>query len=86
MNKAVTRIHNNAEYLMEQYASAAQLLQTAMQEAMPWAVSYATQKRVPRIDQVERLCTQLLAIVIASAPDNKPDNSDFSSRVLPFSQ
>ena len=71
---------------MEQYASAAQLLQTAMQEAMPWAVSYATQKRVPRIDQVERLCTQLLAIVIASAPDNKPDNSDSSSRVLPFSQ
>lgn len=85
MSKAVTRIHNNAEYLMEHYASAAQLLQTAMQEAMPWAVSYATQKRLPRIDQVERLCTQLLAIVIASTPDSKPDNSDSASKVLPFS-
>lgn len=43
-----------------------ELLKTATNEAMIWAVPFYTSKKVPSIEQLERLSCQLLAIVDAS--------------------
>lgn len=33
---------------------------------MPWATALAMNGTVPRVDQLEKLCTQLLALTLAS--------------------
>lgn len=71
-NKVYERIRLNAGHLMETYPTAARLLEDAMQEAMPWAMALAMQKRLPSLAQLERLATQLTAIVAASQVDSSP--------------
>lgn len=68
-NQVMERIESNAKALMGQYPSANQLLQEAIKEAVPWAMPLATQGRVPGLDRIERLATQLVAIILASSPE-----------------
>lgn len=67
-NPVMERIESNAQALIGQYPSANRLLQDAINEAVPWAMPLATQGRIPSLDRIERLATQLIAIVIASSP------------------
>lgn len=75
-DKVYERIRLNADQLMETYPTAARLLEDAMEdamkEAMPWAMALAMQKRLPSLAQLERLATQLIAIVAASQVDSPP--------------
>lgn len=71
-DKVYERIRLNADQLMETYPTAARLLEDAMKEAMPWAMALAMQKRLPSLAQLERLATQLIAIVAASQVDSPP--------------
>lgn len=71
-DKVYERIRLNAAQLMETYPTAARLLEDAMKEAMPWAMALAMQKRLPSLVQLERLATQLIAIVAASQVDSPP--------------
>ena len=59
-------VQANAEQLIEQYDSANRLLNDAMSEAIPWAMALATQKKTPGLPQLERLATQIIAILMAS--------------------
>lgn len=68
MSKAIQRIQKNAEQLMTQYRTAQQLLNEAVKGALPWAGPLAMNGAVPSLAQVERLATQLVAIVMASEP------------------
>lgn len=68
MSKAMQRIQKNAEHLMTQYGTARQLLNEAVKGALPWAGPLAMNGAVPSLAQVERLATQLVAIVMASEP------------------
>lgn len=56
----------------ERASSLGTLLEDAMKEAMPWAMALAMQKRLPSLVQLERLATQLIAIVAASQVDSPP--------------
>lgn len=56
---------------MEQYSSANMLLSDAMKEAMPWAMSLVTSKKTPTLPQLERLATQIVAILMASQKEGK---------------
>lgn len=49
------------------YDTGVHLLNDAMREAMPWATALAMNGTVSRVDQLEKLCTQLLALTLASA-------------------
>lgn len=60
------RVQANAEQLIEQYDSANRLLNDAMSESIPWAMALATQKKTPGLPQLERLATQIIAILLAS--------------------
>ena len=71
-DKVYERIRLNADQLMETYPTATRLLEDAMKEAMPWAMALAMQKRLPSLAQLERLATQLIAIVAASQVDSPP--------------
>lgn len=64
----ISRMQRNAQYLIDNYPSANTLLQAAVKEAVPWAMPLATQGRVPPLPNIERLATQLLAILMASEP------------------
>lgn len=64
--KTIERMQANAEQLIEQYDSANRLLSDAMSEAMPWAMALATQRKTPGLPQLERLATQIIAILMAS--------------------
>lgn len=77
-DKLLSRMTANAEQMMEAYPRADILLRAAMQEAMPWAMALGTKGRTPRLDQLERLGTQILAILLASHPDpaGAPDPLD----------
>lgn len=52
---------------MATYDTGVHLLNDAMREAMPWATALAMNGTVPRVDQLEKLCTQLLAFTLVSA-------------------
>lgn len=53
---------------MDTYDTGVHLLNDAMRgEAMPWATALAMNGTVPRVDQLEKLCTQLLAFTLVSA-------------------
>ena len=66
MSALIDRISMNAEAIMDQYSSANMLLADAMKEAMPWAMSLVTSKKTPTLPQLERLATQIVAILMAS--------------------
>lgn len=66
--KLLQRMEANAESFCEAYPTSAALLQTAMMEAMPWVLAMKTQGQAPNKLQLERLATQILAILMASLP------------------
>lgn len=68
MNQALERIEKNAQALMGQYKTSAQLLNVAVKGAMPWATPLAMDGTVPHLSQIEQLATQLVAIIMASEP------------------
>lgn len=68
--KTPERLIENARRLTQDYDHANQILQTAVKEAMPWAGPLVMQGRVPTIDKIERLCTQCLAILMATYPED----------------
>lgn len=63
------RIQKNAQYLIDHYPKSEALLRAAMQEAMPWAMGLYTKGAIPALPQLERLATQLIAILVASEPE-----------------
>ena len=60
------RIVEQTDRIQEQYPTAMDLLKTATNEAMIWAIPFYTSKKIPNIEALERLACQLLAIVDAS--------------------
>ena len=66
MPDVLERIEKNARRLMETYPTSAALMQTAISEAMSWAVPLKMRGKIPGTDQLERLATQLLAILAAT--------------------
>lgn len=62
------RLEKNACHMEQSYRRANDILNDAVKEAMPWAGQLAMQGQVPPIDRIERLATQLIAILIASEP------------------
>lgn len=75
MNKALQRIEKNAQALMGQYKSSAQLLNVAVKGAMPWAGPLAMSGTIPQLSQIEQLATQLVAIIMASEPQEVPQST-----------
>lgn len=71
-SKLLSRMEKNAQYLIEHYKSANDLLKQAVRDSMPWAMPLAMNNSIPPLPNIERLATQLLAILIASEPDDKP--------------
>ena len=69
MHPALERIEKNAEALQKQYKSANALLKDAVSEAIPWASALGMRGVVPDVPKLERLATQLLAIIMASEPE-----------------
>lgn len=76
------RMAINAEHLMDGYPTAKHLLQSAVKEAMPWAITLHTKGRTPSLDQLERLGTQILAIILASTPSTPPTDSPSTADVV----
>lgn len=68
--KTLERIVENAKRVNNDYAYANQILNTAIKDAMPWAVALATRGVVPSVDKIERLCIQCLAILMATYPED----------------
>lgn len=66
--KLMHRLELGAEQYMEAFPTASALLQQSMMEAMPWVISLKTQGKTPNALQLERLATQILAILMASLP------------------
>lgn len=69
MHPSIDRITKNAKYLIDHHRSARDLLHVAMKEAVPWAMPLVTQGAIPQLPAIERLATQLVAIIIASEPE-----------------
>lgn len=68
--KLPERMFENAKQLTLSYDKANQILHTAIRDAMPWAIPLATQGAVPAVDKIERLATQLVAILMATYPED----------------
>lgn len=68
--KLPERMFENAKQLTATYAHANQILHSAMRDAMPWAMPLAMQGAVPSVDKIERLATQLIAILMATYPED----------------
>lgn len=68
-NDLFQRMEKNARYLINNYPKSEALLKDAMKDAMPWATALYTRGAVPALPQLERLATQLMAILIASEPE-----------------
>lgn len=64
------RMLENAKSIVAGYDHANNILQTAMRDAMPWAMRLATQGAIPTIDKIEHLATQCLAILMATYPED----------------
>lgn len=69
MHKVLERIEANAQQLIDTYPSANMLLSDAMKESMVWVVPLVSSKKVPSLAQLEKLATQITAILMASMPD-----------------
>lgn len=67
-DRLIQRMRLNAEHLMDSYPTSEALLRDAVREALPWAGPAAMQGRPPNLPQLERLATQILAILMASQP------------------
>lgn len=67
--KLLDRMLANAQQLTQSYSHANQILNTAVNDAMVWGMPLVTQGVVPPVDRIERLTTQLLAILMATYPD-----------------
>lgn len=74
--KLLARMEANAESFCEAYPTSAALLQTAMMEALPWVIQLKSQGKAPNKLQLERLGTQILAILLASLP---PEDAPFGN-------
>lgn len=68
--KLPERMFENAKQLTVSYDHANQILNAAVHDAMPWATALAMRGAVPTVDKIERLTTQLLAILMATYPDD----------------
>lgn len=68
--KLPERMFENAKQLTLSYDKANQILQAAMRDAMPWAMALAARGTVPTIDKIEHLATQLIAILMATYPED----------------
>lgn len=66
--KVIERLVSNADQIIERYARSDVLLRDAVQEAAAWVPGLVSGMSFPKPHQLERLCTQLLAIVIVSEP------------------
>lgn len=64
------RIIENAKQMNRDYERANQILNDAVKEAMPWAMPLAMNGTVPSISKIERLATQLMAILVATYPED----------------
>lgn len=64
------RMFENARQLTTSYDHANQILNVAMRDAMPWATQLAMRGVVPSVDRIERLATQLMAILMATYPED----------------
>lgn len=71
MSDLIKRLEANARQIEKSYERANDILNDAVKEAMPWAGQLAMQGRVPTLDRIERLATQLVAILLASEPRQK---------------
>ena len=103
MDELLERMRANAEHLSYSYPTANHLLNAAVGEAFPWVLGLpVVQNKIPpmfrnalpqgapvTLDRVERLATQLVAILAASygmddrEPHN-PENHPPAARVVPF--
>lgn len=68
MSATLDRVRRNAEALLGSYPSANMLLKATIKDAMPWAMPLAMSGTIPALDKIERLATQLVAILLASEP------------------
>lgn len=91
MAEVTDRMVRNARMFSQNYATANDLLNAAIGESVPWVLGLpAVRGKIPpmfrnalpkggavTLDKIERLATQLLAILAASyapeGPDNEPD-------------
>lgn len=73
MPDVLERIEKNARQLMDTYPTSAALMQTAISEAMSWAVPLKMKGKIPGVDKLERLATQLVAILAATYDQKKAD-------------
>lgn len=100
------RLRVNAEHLSGSYRTAHELLNAAIAEAFPWVLGLpVVQQAIPpmfrnalpkggavTLDKIERLATQLVAILAASVPPppEQPEpqnpNSGSSPTRLPFKE
>lgn len=64
--QVLQRVETNLDHMVEAYPTAEKLLHDSMQEASVWVVPLVTTGKLPAVPQLERLATQLLAIVVAS--------------------
>lgn len=81
--KLLTRIQANAEHLIETYPTASRLLADAMTDAAPWVLALKMNGRTPSLMQLERLTTQLLAILMAGTPEpDLPPEPPPTARIL----
>lgn len=65
-DKVLERVGAKADQLRQSYPNAETLLRESMQEASVWVMPYVMQGKTPTPWQLEKLATQLLAIVVAS--------------------
>lgn len=95
MDELLERMRANAEHLSYSYPTANHLLNAAVGEAFPWVLGLpVVQNKIPpmfrnalpqgapvTLDRVERLATQLVAILAASygMDDREPHNPENSS-------
>jgi len=99
MSALLERMQANAEALRKSYASANDLLNTAVGEAMPWVIGLPVIKsKIPpmiqgmmpqgapySLDKIERLTTQLLAILLASYPSEPESLAEARhTNLIPF--
>ena len=73
MPDVLERIEKNARQLMDTYPTSAALMQTAISEAMGWAVPLKMKGKIPGVDKLERLATQLVAILAATYDQKKAE-------------
>lgn len=71
------RMTRNAQGLIEQYDTANHLLNDAVKDALVWAPGLVATGRTPSLAQLERLATQILAILMVGIkkPAEKGSNT-----------